>query len=288
MLAIPLYSITKPFLAAAALLSFAPEARLASVVPDLPSALQPLVLRDVLAHRSGLDDYAAWPDHHAAVEARREAWPAERVLQRLSVTPPLDPSVPEAFSYSNAGYLLVRLALEAHHGVGLSEILTRLLLDPLALDLGFFLEQRDWAAVSEPRVDDHLRAYDPRWVYHGSLLGDPAEAARGMALILGAALGAELPRLMLEARPVNAPGHPLQPAGYGLGLMVGGAPTVAGHGGGGPGFELFAASTPSGERWAGRARFVPEPGQEAGAHDGVGPGREVDVTAEVLGLLSGR
>lgn len=287
MVAVPLYSITKPYLAAAALLSFEPEAPLGSLITGLPAALEPLVLRDVLAHRSGLDDYAAWPEYRAAVEAREGAWPARRVLERLAVSPPSDLHAPEAFSYSNAGYLLVRMALEAHHGAGLSEVLTRLVLTPLDLDLGLFLDASDWAAVTDPGVGERLRAYDPGWVYHGSLIGDPQEAARGIALILGGALADRLPRLMLEALPVDAPGHPLQPARYGLGLMVGGTPTVAGHGGGGPGFELFAASTPGGERWAGRARFVPERGRHPGAPDGAGPGREVDVTTEVLGLLGG-
>jgi hypothetical protein len=40
---------------------------------------------------------------------------------------------------------------------------------------------------------------------------------------------------------VRAPGHPFAGPGYGLGLMTDGTPPVlAGHGGGGPGFTLFA------------------------------------------------
>jgi D-alanyl-D-alanine carboxypeptidase len=255
---VPLYSITKPYLAAAALLSFDPELRLGSVIPELPSVLAPLVLRDVLAHRSGLDDYAAWPEYHAAVEAREAAWPESRILERLTVTRPALRDDPAAFSYSNAGYRLVRMALEAHHGVGIGGVLDRLVLKPLDLGLGHFLRPGDWDAVTGTHVDGRLRAYDPRWVYHGSLLGDPAEAARGIALLLSGTLGPELPRLMLEARPVHTPGHPLQPAAYGLGLMVGGTPNVAGHGGGGPGFELFAAAAPDGSRWAGHFRRVPD------------------------------
>lgn len=247
---VPVYSIAKAYTAAAALLSFEPGDAVGTVVPGLPPALAPLAFRDLLAHRSGLDDYYGWTAYRSAVAARQDPWPERTVLERARV------GEPGAFRYSNIGFLLVRLALEAAHDSDFFGVLDRLVLGPLGVAAQPFAARADWDRCDHPAIDDDLRRYHPGWVYTGTFAADPDEAARGLALVMQGRLGADVPRLMQETHLVGAPdSHPMAPdAGYGLGLMTRGTPpTVAGHGGQGPGFNLFAAVSADGSRWRGEA-----------------------------------
>lgn len=243
---VPVYSIAKTYTAAAVWLCLDLRDQIGSHVPSLPSALASLSIRDLLMHRSGLDDYGGWEDYHAAVKARQDPWPIDAVLERAVVR------TPGEFRYSNIGYLLLRLALEQRHGDSFFGVLDTLVLGPLAVDAAPFATRSDWSSCTHPSVSEELRRYHPGWVYTGTFAATVDDAARGIALIMRGELGRDLAEAMQQTSPVDAPGHPLSPAGYGLGLMAGGVPpTIVGHGGGGPGFSLFAASTARGERWHG-------------------------------------
>ncbi len=246
---VPVYSVAKTYTAAAALLSFDPDDALGAHLAGLAPELSTLPLRSVLSHRSGLNDYGAWPDYREAVAAREDAWPHAAVLARAEV------GEPGAFRYSNIGYLLIRLALEARHGGTFFEVLLDTVLGPLGVSAAPFATSADWDACDHPAIDDSLRAYDPQWVYTGTFAAEPHEAARGIAGIMRGELGAGVAKAMCEAVVVEGvpATHPMSPgASYGLGLMVRGAPaTVVGHGGGGPGFSLFAAASRDGARWCG-------------------------------------
>ncbi|PFG19918.1 serine hydrolase domain-containing protein [Serinibacter salmoneus] len=247
---VPVYSIAKTYTAAAALLALDPEAGLRRYLSHavVPGALGELRVADVLAHRSGLNDYGGWADYVAAVVTREDAWPTERVLARAEV------GAPGAFAYSNIGYLLIRLALEAVDGSEFFEVLRERVLDPLGVPAHPFDARADWDACAHPAIEHDLRAYDPAWVYTGTFATTPADAARGIARLVRGELGEDLAQRMRHPRPVHAPGHPLHPAGYGLGLMTSGDPArLVGHGGGGPGFTLFALSTHDGAAWHGTA-----------------------------------
>jgi len=247
---VPVYSVAKTYTAIAAVRSLDLESALGRLVPGLPPALADLTLRSLLQHRSGLEDYGGWPEYRAAVEARDDPWPAGAVLERAGV------GRPGTFRYSNVGYLLVRRALEEHHGARLFDVLARLVLDPLGIAAAPFDERADWDRCDHPAIDADLRAYHPGWVYPGTFAAEPQEAARGLALVLRGALGADVADALRRSVPVDVPAsHPLSPgAGYGLGVMTSGEPaTVLGHGGGGPGFALFVASDATGTRWCGEA-----------------------------------
>jgi D-alanyl-D-alanine carboxypeptidase len=219
---VPVYSIAKVFTAAAALRTF----------DDIGTRIEGFRLDDLLAHRSGLGDYASWPEYAEAVAAHEQAWPDDEVLARVEV------GEPGRFRYSNPGYLLVRRALEAAHGAPFLEVLQRVVLDEVGID-------------AEPF--DGLPGYDPRWVYPGTFVAEPRQVADGLAALLRTDTG----RAMLHTQPVDAPGHVLARPGYGLGLMTDGDPAVlAGHGGGGPGFTLFALARADGS--AAHVEVVPD------------------------------
>jgi len=248
---VPVYSIGKSYTAIALLRSLDPERQVGDVVPGLPEPLRPLTLLDLLSHRSGLDDYYPWPDYRAAVEARETPWPAGSILARAEV------GAPGSFRYSNIGYLLLRLALEEHHQGSFFEVLDELVLQPLEIHAHPFAELADWARCDHPGIDDRLRAYHPGWVYTGTFAADPLEAARGLALVMQGALGADLAARLQQTWKVQVPpDHPMGPdAGYGLGMMTSGDPTsVLGHGGQGPGLNLFAATSADGSRWHGEVQ----------------------------------
>lgn len=243
---VPVYSIAKTYTAIAVCLTFGLEDRIGQHVRDLPSGLGDLRVRDILTHRSGLNDYGGWDDYRASVGSRADPWPVEDVLARAHV------GEPGHFQYSNIGYLLLRLALENAHNDSYFGVLNALVFSPLGVDAFPFATREDWAACTHPSIDEDLRKYHPGWVYTGTFAARVDDAARGIALIMRGHLGSAHPAAMRETLPVDAPGHPFDPAGYGLGLMTRGMPpTVVGHGGGGPGFSLFAACSADGERWHG-------------------------------------
>jgi len=243
---VPVYSIAKVYTAAAILLAVDVERPIGDHVSDLPTAVAELSIRDILSHRSGLNDYFAWPDYRAAVDADADPWPTTTVIDRAEV------SNPGEFGYSNIGYLLLRLALERVREKPFFDAVDELVLRPLEVAALPFDDRADWRHCDHPDVTEKLRCYHPGWVYPGTFLARVDDAAGGIGRLMAGGLGAEVPAAMKHTFEVNAPGHPLSPTGYGLGLMTKGfPPTVVGHGGGGPGFSLFAAATADGSRAAG-------------------------------------
>jgi D-alanyl-D-alanine carboxypeptidase len=84
------------------------------------------------------------------------------------------------------------------------------------------------------------QGYDPRWVYHGLLIGPPSDAARFLRnLFSGTFLsdGAKSAMKTMRALGGSIGGRPWTKTGYGLGLMMGemgDAGPVLGHSGAGP------------------------------------------------------
>ncbi|MFD0556472.1 beta-lactamase [Stackebrandtia endophytica] len=243
---VPVYSIAKVYTAAAILSVVDIDDAIGSRLPDLSPEVASLSIRDILSHRSGLNDYFAWPDYRAAVAADEDPWPVSAVVDRAEV------STRNRFGYSNIGYLLLRLTLERVTRKPFFDALDELVLRPLKVTARPFDDRTDWRHCDHPEVTEKLRRYHPGWVYPGTFLARVEDAAAGIGRLMAGGLGTEVPTAMTRAFPVDAPGHPLSPSGYGLGLMTRGfPPTVVGHGGGGPGFSLFAATTVDGSRSAG-------------------------------------
>ena len=125
----------------------------------------------------------------------------------------------------------------------LQPALDRLVLRPLGIE---------GARLASARHDldnvemGQTRDYDPRWVYHGLLVGPLSQAALLLdRLLSGDLLPPELTAAMLEHHPVGGPiaTRPWTTPGYALGLMSGGiigGATMTGHTGGGPGSAIAA------------------------------------------------
>ena len=230
----PWWSFTKTALAIAAL-RLVGQGRLQL---DDPRPGKRFTLRQLLTHRAGLPDYGRIPAYQDAVARRDDAWDRAHLLEAARADQLLfEPGT--GWAYSNIGYLFVGDAIEQASGLPRAEALRALVLDPIGLTGTRLATQRaDFAEIFWP----FLRDYDPRWAYHGCLIGPPAEAARLLhALFEGALLPPTVIASMVERfTPLgDAPaGHPGTDVGSGMGLMLGKmgkAGRAFGHAGAGPG-----------------------------------------------------
>jgi len=231
---IPIYSISKPFLAQSILELGIP---LQATIGDLFAGLQPVYatrrIGQLLNHTSGLDDYGMLREYHQAVERKDSAWSRQELLGKCENLAHAN----QGFQYSNIGYLLLRMLLEQETGLSYFEAINKLVLQPLNL-----LDFTEWETAT-----DVVPGYDPRWVYSGTFLGEPQSIAPNLAKLavhrrdtLGHAAG---------WNPVPYPNTGFDNPGYNFGFMADGNPAKAvGHGGGGPGFGLMAVvNTATGE-----------------------------------------
>jgi len=239
---VPWWSLTKTVLAAGALALVA-RGRLAL---DEPLRDRPFTLRHLLQHTSGLPDYSGLPAYHEAVARGDEPWEDGLLLQRVGAGRLLF-APGEGWAYSNVGYLLVRRLIEAAAGAGIGAALHALALDPLGVPgarLGS--EPADLSTTAWGNAS----GYHPGWVYHGLLVGTPAEAALLFdRLLSGRLLPAVLTGAMRDCRPVGGPvaGRPWRSPAYGLGLMEDAASPLGrclGHSGAGPGSSAAAYHFP--------------------------------------------
>ncbi|MCX6404126.1 MAG: serine hydrolase [Actinobacteria bacterium] len=243
---IPVYSISKPFLAQAVLeLAFPIHQPIGKFLPGLDSVYSERLLEQLLNHISGLGSYGELPDYQSQVDAGLPAWPAELLLKKC-----LNISHDKAgFSYSNLGYELLRMLVEQETGLSYFEALQKLVFDPLELT-----EFAEWTQVS-----DIVPGYDPGWVYSGTFLSPPEAIAPALAKLAQYRAGT----LGLNAGliPVNISDTGFENPGYNFGFMTDGGfdgakPKFVGHGGSGPGYELFALVSTS--TWESELEYTTE------------------------------
>jgi D-alanyl-D-alanine carboxypeptidase len=242
------YSVTKTYLAVLCLrLELDLDAPVQTWVAD--ARLPDVSLRRLLNHTSGIPDYGRLPGYAAAVRASPgEPWDDEELLAR-SLARGFDFAPGEGWAYSNTGYLLVRLIVDAAAAGGFAGALERELVGPLGLsattlalepgDLVDLEPGRSWQLGSGER--DVRGVYHPCWVGHRTLASTAADQRRfWTALARG-----ELCDLAVLTEGVeigfDAPGFS-RPS-YGLGVMTDPGREdglLVGHGGGGPGYAAAA------------------------------------------------
>ncbi|MCV3273087.1 serine hydrolase domain-containing protein [Roseobacter sinensis] len=197
---------------------------------------QPFSLRQLLQHTSGLPDYGPLKVYHAAVARKEEPWSRQEFLDAAMAQGMLfEPD--QGWSYSNIGYRYIRELIEETTGTPIGGVISDLLCRPLGL---LSVEYWDTLEQSASLHWEAAEGYDPRWVFHGCLIGSVADAARLLhALFNGELLRSGTLREMLSRFVVGGPipGRPWTECGYALGLMsgeVGGGGQAIGHSGGGP------------------------------------------------------
>lgn len=257
-----IYSVTKT-LVATVMLQLVEQGQIAldtpvqSYLPQVP--LETLVtIRQLLNHTAGLPDYGALPVYAEAVRADpTHPWTAAEFLAH-SLAQGLVFPPGQGWAYSNIGFLLLRQVIEAVLHTSLSMVLHERLFAPLALRHTFMPQTLAEARQLTPAYSSFFKPdgtfedvrllYHPGWVSHGVVVSTAAELAQLIdALFTGTLLSPQSRAAMLA--PVIVPQkHPLfqQPA-YGLGVMIdpqSAYGSIAGHGGGGPGYSAGALHVP--------------------------------------------
>src|SRR5262249_35480801 len=127
-LPVPWWSLTKTAIAAAAL-ALVGDGRLAL---DEPLDSRPYTLRQLLPHTAGLPACGALAASHEAVSRRDAPWSVEELLRRV-VAERLLFAPGRGWTYSNVGYLFVRLLIENQIGKRFDTALRRLVFEPLGV-----------------------------------------------------------------------------------------------------------------------------------------------------------
>lgn len=225
---LPWWSITKSVLAAATL-RLVDRGHLSL---DNCYDGRPYTLRQLLQHTAGLNTYGGQP-YRAAVAAGDPVWPVAEVLARVNADR-LIFAPGKGWAYSNVGYLYVRQLIEQTVGGEIDAALRLLVFEPMGIRHTRIAITPDDMAQT---FWGNPHGYDPRWVYHGLLIGPPSEAVKFLRLLFsGAFLSEEATSDMKTMHAIggNIAGRPWQKCGYGLGLMMGemvNAGKVYGHSG---------------------------------------------------------
>jgi len=281
-------SLTKS-LVAAAVLRLAADGRLSLADPVerwLPGALPyggRVSLRQLLNHTGGVPDHTATLVQalYASRPGRLRAWTPEALVARVAGEPPAFPAG-TAWSYSNTGYVLLGLVVEAASRRTLGQELDRSILEPLGLRdtllpdggpeipgpsaRGYSLPLGpDGEALDGPLLD--FTAQNPSWAWAaGALVSTLPDLTRFFRALVGG--GLLPPPLLAEMRtmvPVPPDSIPLPLYDrYGLGLLEVETPAgpLLGNAGGIPGFLSIVLSTPDGRRQLGlmiNALMAPAP-----------------------------
>ncbi len=294
-------SLTKP-LVATVVLQLVAEGRLSlqdTVEGWLPGTLpygDQVTIRQLLNHTSGVPDYAAsvYPTLYGSWQGRFRVWTPQELVGLVADQPPDFPPG-TAWSYSNTGYVLLGLIVEAATGTTLGQELHRRILRPLGLRDTFFPVNApgipsprshgyslplspQGEPLEGPLLDFTVFNPSPFWAT-GNLISTLEDLTRFFRALLGGRL---LPPRLLAAMTTTVPtGRPS--LSYGLGLLVRETPAgrLIGHDGDLPGFLNIVFSTEDGRRQFGLMRneqFAPPAVEEAFGQA---------VIAIAMGLLGG-
>jgi D-alanyl-D-alanine carboxypeptidase len=286
-------SVTKPFIATV-VLQLVAEGRLSlsdTVERWLPGILPyggRVTIRQLLNHTSGVPENSLEPlvILYTFPDGRSRSWTPRELVALIADQPPDFPPG-TAWSYSNTGYVLAGMIVEAATGRKLGQELARRIFRPLRLrDTVFPVNRPDIPGpnprgYSLPLVDEagpllDFTVYNPSLAWGaGNLISDLADLERFFRALLGGRLLP--PRLLAQmTTPVDTgvPGY-----GYGLGLETLETPwgRLVGHGGAAPGFDNLVFNTKDGRRQLGVMINV-----------FIAPTAVIEALTQVVGELSAR
>jgi D-alanyl-D-alanine carboxypeptidase len=235
-------SVTKMF-TAVAVMQLAERGRielddpLAKYLPAAPHAAE-VTIRQLLMHTSGIWNYG-----DEAINSGRVAVPTTRAAIVASVAAhPLDAKPGEKFSYSNTGYVLLGLVVEAVTREPLARYEREHIFAPAGMKATTFGEALPGLPVALGYMDATGTAappFSPSWFYaDGDIVSTAADLARFDIALMDGRLVKPATFAQMQSSAVAAPSLG-QGARYGLGLTLVTASGVSfvGHHGGVPGFE---------------------------------------------------
>jgi D-alanyl-D-alanine carboxypeptidase len=228
-----------------------------------------VTIRQLLNHTAGVPQYTeiVWRELYASPQARFRTW-SPRELVALVAGLPLDFPPGTAWLYSNTGYILLGLIVEASTGAKLDRELARRVFGPLELRYTSFpiavLDiPRPASRGYSPRLGPELEVVDgpledfteqnPSYTWAaGAAVSNLEDLTRFFRMLLsGGFLPSQLMAELLttvEVPPASIP-LPLLDR-YGLGIAELDTPSgpLVGHAGGIPGFLSMTLSTTDGRR----------------------------------------
>jgi D-alanyl-D-alanine carboxypeptidase len=263
-------SVTKTFVATVALQlvgegSLSLEDTVEHWLPGLVPGGDGISVRQLLNHTSGLFDYLSDPRVFAPYLAGQLdfRWRPRQLVRIATSHPPLFPPG-AAWSYSNTGYVLVGLIIEAATGGSLAGELERRIIRPLGLsstsfDIGTTIDgphAHGYTLLDTGLTD--ITEVSQSWAWAaGALVSTADDLARFLdALLGGRLLAAAQMDQMQDTVPIGFPGE-----GYGLGLWRTASLVlppegqlscgrVWGHDGDTAGYRTFAFASRDGRRQA--------------------------------------
>jgi D-alanyl-D-alanine carboxypeptidase len=255
--AMPVFSVTKMFIATAAL-RLVDSGRLAldeEVAYRVPESPGPITVHELLGHTSGLPNFTtatSYMEASAADPAR--PWPLERAI---SVALQGVPGARGRFRYSNLGYCLLGLLVQNIVSMPFRQALATLVFEPAGMTSTF---------VPAPEMAMTPAGYDTRWA---GLAGAAWSTPRDLVIFLtalqsGSLLTSQSLAAMTSPIPVAASrpfiaGRPWRTPSYGLGVMIDTAHCAFGHGGRAAGYASAAFIAP--DRGRSAAVIVRPPAQ---------------------------
>lgn len=198
------------------------ETTVEEVLPGLlPAAPGDVTVAQLLAHTSGLPDYipALVPEVQAALDGRERTYEPEELVA-IAQQQPWVGAPGSAFHYTNAGYTVLGLLVEAVTGETVPEAMSARVFEPVGMDATSYPTDaempedalRGYMTVDDSPVD--VTEYEPSfWSFGASLISTVGDvAAFNAALQSGELLNEES---LAQMRAIGA-------EGYGLGVLAAG------------------------------------------------------------------
>lgn len=210
-----------------------------------------ITVRTLLDHSSGVPDHVYDSDFTARVAEAVESadstlslTPEQLVGFVLDDEPLFAPGM--GYGYTDTGFVLAGLVIEAAHGVALFDLIDRAFLEPLGLDLTAAADRRRIPGIVPGYLDEANRLGLPtEIVQRGTLIFDPSLEWAGGGIVSNAADLAHWIRLLatgsipgVDTTRMVTETNPTDPS-VGLGLMISETAlgTAYGHAGTFPGYR---------------------------------------------------
>ena len=253
-------SVTKTF-TATVVLSLVADGRIrlnAPVERYLPGLLpykEPITVRQLLEHRSGLFDYkeVIWPNPRKVTQARfRNFEPID--LVRIATRRPLQSAPGKTFGYSNTDYVVLGMLVEEVTGHDYEHQLWRQVLRPARLRDTYVPghdprlrrpSMRGYEDVTRTRLTDLSRFNMSAAWASGDLVSTADDVYRFYEALLDGRL---LPQNLLRQMKQTKPAFPGFQYGLGLAHTKVCNQQIWGHQGGMPGYQTLAFTNGSSER----------------------------------------